>query len=91
MRTINKNNLLTLSRYKNLKRNKAETEAPTLQSPKEGNYDLLEIEQNNDGNDMYDMLVTHYSELKTPEISTTTQIIQKDFIIQQTVEVKIKI
>ena len=73
MRTIKKNNLLTLSRYKNLKRNKAETEAPTLQSPKEGNYDLLEIEQNNDGNDMYDMLVTHYSELKTPEISTTTK------------------
>lgn len=45
---------LTLCRYQNLKRNKDETEAPTLQSPKEGNYDLPEIEQNNDGNDMYD-------------------------------------
>lgn len=55
MRT-NKKNLLTLCRYiyKNLKRNKAETDAPTLQSPKGDNYDLLEIVQNNDGSDMYD-------------------------------------
>jgi len=42
------NDMFTLRRYKNLKRNKAEVETPTLQSLSEDNYDLPEIEQNNE-------------------------------------------
>jgi len=38
------NDMFTLRRYKNLKRNKAEVETPTLQSLSEDNYDLPEIE-----------------------------------------------